>query len=212
MTRARSLAALLATLAFTLTPACVGKPTVEPSRPGETLVVLLKDSDTGSTGRVQVSNPSGSIDLANDRESTAATANQAPGAVVTLSEAEVARLFGDVLATLPPPAQSFTLYFRFESDELTDESKALLRDVISAVNKRSAPEVVVVGHTDTMGAAPTNAALGLKRAATVRKLLTDAGLDASLIGVSSHGEGDPLIRTADNTPEPRNRRVEIGVR
>jgi hypothetical protein len=30
--------------------------------------------------------------------------------------------------------------------------------------------------------------------------------------VTSHGEGDLLVKTRDNTPEPRNRRVEITVR
>ena len=39
-----------------------------------------------------------------------------------------------------------------------------------------------------------------------------AGLDASLIDVQSHGESDPVVRTADNTYEPRNRRVEVAVR
>lgn len=212
MTRARSLAIYFATFASTLAPACVSKPTVAPSRSGEALIVLLPDSDTGAAGRARVSNPSGAVDLTRVRESTVAAPNRAPAPIVVLSEDEVERLFGDVLAALPLPAQHFTLYFRFESDELTDQSKALLSDVLSAAKKRPMPEVVVVGHTDTMGANAANAALGLKRAATVRKLLVDAGLDAGLIGVSSHGEGDPLVRTADNTPEPRNRRVEIGVR
>lgn len=213
MRGARSLAALLAALASLGMAACAGKkPALEPARTGEALIVLLPDSDTGSTGRAHVSNPAGSVDLAAARESTVVVPNKPPAPVVTLSNAEVDRLFGDVLAALPPPAQYFTLYFRFESDELTDESRALLGKVLLAVKARSMPEVGVVGHTDTMGAAPANAALGLKRASTVRKLLVDAGLDASLIEVISHGEGDPLVRTADGTPEPRNRRVEIAVR
>ena len=213
MTRARSLAALFAALAAMATPACGGKkPTLEPARAGEALIVLLPDADTGSTGRAHVSNPAGSIDLTAARESTVVNPNRPPAAVVTLSDAEVDRLFGDALAALPAATQSFTLYFRFESDELTDESRDLLRKVLLAVKARSMPEVVVVGHTDTMGAAPVNAALGLKRATTVRKLLVDAGLDVSLIEVISHGEGNPLVRTADGTPEPRNRRVEIAVR
>ena len=38
------------------------------------------------------------------------------------------------------------------------------------------------------------------------------GLDASLMVVTSHGEADLLVPTPDETPEPRNRRVEIAVR
>jgi outer membrane protein OmpA-like peptidoglycan-associated protein len=39
-----------------------------------------------------------------------------------------------------------------------------------------------------------------------------AGLDASTVEVTSHGETDLLVKTPDETPEPRNRRVEIAVR
>jgi outer membrane protein OmpA-like peptidoglycan-associated protein len=39
-----------------------------------------------------------------------------------------------------------------------------------------------------------------------------AGVSESLIDVSSLGESDLRIATADNILEPRNRRVEISVR
>jgi outer membrane protein OmpA-like peptidoglycan-associated protein len=63
-----------------------------------------------------------------------------------------------------------------------------------------------------MGEAKANVELGLKRANMVRALLVEAGLDPAAIEVSSHGEADQLVKTRDNTPEPRNRRVEIAVR
>jgi outer membrane protein OmpA-like peptidoglycan-associated protein len=49
------------------------------------------------------------------------------------------------------------VFFRFESDELTDESRALLPQILQAV-KDSAPfpDVAVVGHTDTTGRRPGN--------------------------------------------------------
>ena len=46
----------------------------------------------------------------------------------------------------------------------------------------------------------------------VRNLLVAAGLDGSTIDATSVGELDPLIKTPDETPEPRNRRVDIAVR
>ena len=84
--------------------------------------------------------------------------------------------------------------------------------MVQAVKGRVAPDVIVVGHTDTTGAPASNVALGLNRAHAVRKLLLDAGLDGSLIEVTSHGEVELLVRTADDTLEPRNRRVEVTVR
>ena len=35
---------------------------------------------------------------------------------------------------------------------------------------------------------------------------------APTIEATTHGEADLLVKTPDNTPEPRNRRVEITVR
>jgi outer membrane protein OmpA-like peptidoglycan-associated protein len=129
-----------------------------------------------------------------------------------MSEADVKRLFGEALAALPPAPSHFTLHFRFESDALTEESTALVPEILTAVKQLSVPEVVIVGHTDTLGDPRANLALGLKRAISVRDILVEAGLAPSTIEVTSHGEVDLLVKTSDNTPEPRNRRVEITVR
>jgi outer membrane protein OmpA-like peptidoglycan-associated protein len=211
MTTARPAAALLATLAAMATIACGPKHIAAPTRPGEALIVLLPDSDSGSTGRASVRNQSGSAELAAERDAALARANRSPR-VGTLSEPDVTQIFGDALSALPPVPRHFTLYFLFESDELTDESRALLPEIQSTVKERSVPDIVVVGHTDTMGTPQANYELALKRATTVRDLLVAAGFDGSTIDVTSHGEADLMIRTSDETPEPRNRRVEITVR
>ncbi|HXD17799.1 MAG TPA: OmpA family protein [Vicinamibacterales bacterium] len=183
-----------------------------PERPHDSTVALLPDPDDGVVGKAVVTNASGTADLAAARASTRVQNNQAPGTVTALSEGEAQALFGDLLATLPPKSHHFTLYFEFESDELTAESRALVPAVLRAVMDFPFPEVVVIGHTDTTGTPISNVELGLKRASTVRKLLVDAGLKASLVEVTSHGEADLLVPTADETFEPRNRRVEISVR
>ena len=212
MTDVSPLAILLATLAATLMVACGPQRIAGPSRPGDEIIVLLPDSESGSVGHARVSNPSGAADLAAERDATQVAANQAPGPTNTLSEGDVKRIFGDALSALPPPPRHFTLNFRFESDDLTEEARALVPEILKTVKERSVPDVIVVGHTDTMGTPAANVGLGLKRATTVRNLLVEAGLDASFIEVTSHGEGDLLIQTPDETPEPRNRRVEISVR
>jgi outer membrane protein OmpA-like peptidoglycan-associated protein len=121
-------------------------------------------------------------------------------------------LFGDLLSTLPPAPQQFVLYFRFESDDLTDESRALLPRVVEALRNRPFPDVAVIGHTDTTGAAAANVELGLRRANAIRAQLVQAGISPGVIEVTSHGESDLLVKTADQVLEPRNRRVEITVR
>lgn len=212
MSYSRAIAAgLIAALAASLS-ACGPQRIRTPEVPGSDLILILPDSRGGTTGRSVVSNALGTVELDSAREYTWVSANQPPTAVRDMSESEMRRLFGDVLSALPPPAQHFTLHFRFESDELTEESRALFADIMRAVGKRPAPEVAVTGHTDTTGTLPGNFELGLKRAQMVRNLLVTAGLNDTYIEVFSHGEGDPLVPTTDEALEPRNRRVEITIR
>ncbi len=211
MKRAGPLGVALAIAAVSTAAACGPKRISLPIRQGESLTVLLPDSDTGQAGDARVANPFGGVELTSERDAALAAANRAP-VLGTLSEADIQKIFGDALSALPPPPQRFTLFFRFESDALTDQSQALIPDILTAVKKHVVQDVVVVGHTDTMGTQQANYTLGLKRAMMVRNILVDAGLDGSTIDVTSVGELDLFVRTADETPEPRNRRVDISVR
>jgi peptidoglycan-associated lipoprotein len=204
--------AMLAPLAAALAMACGPKKITEPTRPGQSLIVLVPDADTGNTGRARVWNRSGAVDLVAPRDATMATVNRRPSQAIPLTEAEVAQFFGNAASALPPPTRRFTLFFLFESDELTDESRALVPEILSSVKALAIPELDVVGHTDTMGTPAANIELGYARATKILNLLVEAGLDASNIAVGSHGEVDLLVSTPDETPEPRNRRVEISVR
>lgn len=208
---------LLGLAAVVLTAGCGAKrvapaPGPPAPPPNPTLILLLPDPETHVTGRAIVSNEFGSTNLAAPRAASRATARAAPGPVITMSDDEVTRVFGAALAALPPAPRHFTLHFKFESDTLTDQSAALIPEVLQAVKAIPVPEVAVVGHTDTMGDQKANVTLGLKRAVSVRNILVQAGLPPSTVDVSSHGEADLLVKTRDNTPEPRNRRVEITVR
>ena len=214
MKSARTLCALVAIGAALIAAACGPKRIPAPQdrvRPGQSLTVLLQDSDTRSTGRARVSNTFGSVDLEAERDVATTVAGGGP-VLGKMSAEEVERIFGDALSALPPPPGRFTLFFRFESDALTDQSQALIPEILAAVKKHVVQDVVVIGHTDTMGTQQANYGLGLKRAMMVRNLLVEAGLNSSTIDVTSVGELDPLIKTPDETPEPRNRRVDIGVR
>ena len=210
MTRASRVPVLMVMVAAGLVSACAARSS-RGERPGQVLVVLMPDADSGNVGRIVVSNPEGSADLVTAWASTRVTMTRAPR-IRTLRESEVKRRFGDVIATLPPPPQHFTLPFRFDSEALTDDGQRLLKDVLQAVKSYPVPDVVVVGHTDTTGAPQNNAELGMRRANAVRTLLVDAGLTLSTIEVRSHGEAELLVPTADNVFEPRNRRVEVTVR
>jgi len=187
-------------------------PNVPTAPPATTLIALLPDPESGVTGHARVTNEFGAANLTTQRAATQVKSDGPPGAVNTVNDDEVTRLFGAALAALPPEPKHFTLYFKFESDALTDESGRKVPEILAAVKRLTVPEVVVVGHTDTLGDPKTNVSLGLKRAMSVKSVLVDAGIAPPLIEVASHGEADLLVKTRDNKAEPRNRRVEISVR
>ena len=175
------------------------------------VVVLLPDPE-GGVGRANVENTSGGVDLVSRRDATRVKTNEKPTSAEPMSEAEVQRLFGAALEALPPAPQRFVLNFRFQTDELTDEARALVPEILNVVGGSAFAIVVVTGHTDTMGTLAANYELGLKRAVMVRNLLVASGLDERQIEVSSLGETDLLVKTPDEAAEPRNRRVDITIR
>lgn len=136
------------------------------------------------------------------------------GSVVTatLTPAEVKQSFGSTLAALPGKPASFILYFLEGKDELTAESKAELERVFAELKRRPLPDVVVIGHTDTVGSLTFNDKLSLQRAERLRELLLGLGLPGDRVATAGRGERELLVPTEDNISEPRNRRVEINVR
>jgi len=54
--------------------------------------------------------------------------------------------------------------------------------------------------------------LSLQRAEAVRAMLIQRGINSSFLRAVGRGEREPLIPTADEQAEPRNRRVEVIVR
>jgi len=176
------------------------------------LVVLIPDPD-GNVGQVVVANEGGQQVLNEANQSVRVTDRKTPpGEVTKLNPGEISSVFADVLAAQPPQPARFILYFVNDSTELVRESKSLVPHIIQTIRKRGSVDIVISGHTDTVATKTHNHKLGLKRAKALHDILLANGVAAASISVTSHGEGNPLIKTADNVAEPRNRRVEIVIR
>jgi outer membrane protein OmpA-like peptidoglycan-associated protein len=209
----RRAAAVLA-LAAPLLAACASRPVVRapvtapPSRPE--LVVVVPGPD-GRAGSVAVTHGADTVLL--DSAYAAARVPE-PGRVVVgrVTEDEVRAVFGAALEARPPRPVSFTLFFVFGTDELTGESRQLFAQISAEIARRPAAEVIVVGHTDRVGAAERNDALSRQRAERVGRELQGAGVAGDRIQVAGRGEREPLVVTEDEVAEERNRRVEITVR
>ncbi len=127
------------------------------------------------------------------------------------SPEEVAERFGDALAAQPARPKGYVLYFEAGGDVLTAESQAALLRIRQEIAGRAASEVMVVGHTDSVGSVEGNDQLSKKRAESIRDLLIEAGVPAGKMEAVGRGERELLVATPDEVDEPRNRRVEINI-
>lgn len=210
MKQSRGIVILIGVVVAQLATGCATPPP-PPAPPPPKLVsyAVLLDNLDGSVGAITFSSPKGLIAV--DRSKNAVNLDGAT-APYTQDDSIIQKDFGAAIAVRPQPPAIFLLYFESGGAQLTAESQALIAKMVADAVKRPAADVSVVGHTDTEGDAEANEKLGLQRAQTVAQLISGAGLKAIETTVTSHGERDLLVKTPDNTAEPKNRRVEVTIR
>jgi outer membrane protein OmpA-like peptidoglycan-associated protein len=176
-----------------------------------TLVVLVPDTD-GKTGRITVANQGGMVEISSPNQGTTIKGiNDSPTTPADMDKAKIESMFSDVISMQPKRPVHFTLYFAKDAS-LTAESEKLLSEILLTIKERSSTDITVVGHTDTVGSREFNLTLSRERANAVKEILVKKGVAADSIATTSHGKENPLIPTADNVNEPRNRRAEVVVR
>ena len=171
--------------------------------------MLLPEKD-GKDTAVVVKQRDGEVAL---REPYAATKLTTAGPrAYNSNPEEVQALFGAAIAARPVRPAEFTLQFIEGKDELTEESKQLVNSVFAEIAKRPVPDVVVIGHTDSVGSDQYNDALSRQRAEVIRAGLIANGIAPENILAVGRGKRELKIVTRDGVAEPDNRRVVIFVR
>lgn len=171
---------------------------------------VLPDSE-GKTGQMVVTPRQGSPVTLN-QSNLNASVRGGEASAAKLTGAEVREMYREALDAQPMAPTRFMLYFVEGGDTLTAESRRDLDNVLAEIKKRPAPDLIIVGHTDRVGSVVDNDRLALRRAEKLRAQLVAQGLAEDSIAASGRGEREPLVPTADEVAEPRNRRVEILVR
>lgn len=178
--------------------------------PRQALFVVLPNAEGNGVGAITVEE--GKTVTTLDQPYATAESRAGSSAPVEESRGDINVIFRRAIAAQPILPHHFRLYFTPGGDELTRESKLAYRTVFDDTKQRPVYEIEVVGFTDTVGDLPSNQALSLRRAAAIRDALVRDGLDRQAIAIAGRGKRDLLVPTPDQTPEPRNRRVEITVR
>lgn len=111
-----------------------------------------------------------------------------------------------------------TIYFNFNSAELTPAAKKKLEYIVMVAKSSDAiVSASVIGHADRIGDAAYNQQLSARRAKAAQAYLARLGFDATSIGtVAARGENAPVSKGCGDTANSKNisclqpdRRVEV---
>ena len=136
------------------------------------------------------------------RDSIAKAAQADAGAKAAAAAAETANL----RTILEAPVQ-----FEYDASDITDAARAALDAKLPVLKTNIALRIRISGHTDSRGSDEYNLALGLRRAASTRKYLSDRGIAVDRIDIVSFGEERPLATGDDEAAFAKNRRAEFEI-
>ena len=103
------------------------------------------------------------------------------------------------------------ILFQFNSADLQPEAKTNIENLANVLKKYKDTNILIEGHTDSVGTADYNQKLSERRAQSVTEFAEGLGVDPSRFTVKGYGFSQPVATNA--TPEGRqqNRRVEVAI-
>ncbi|MGH9884369.1 MAG: OmpA family protein, partial [bacterium] len=103
------------------------------------------------------------------------------------------------------------VYFDFDRSEIRQPDRPLLERKSALLTLNRPVRLRVEGNTDERGSDEYNLALGMRRAAEIRRFLMTQGIDSSRVAITSSGEERPACREQDDSCRSRNRRAEFTI-
>jgi len=99
----------------------------------------------------------------------------------------------------------------FESNEADLKADALhdLYVLVTFLKEHPDCNILIEGHTDSIGAEAYNLELSQRRAAAVRHFLVRNGIDPARITARGYGQAHPVASNATDVGRQENRRVEV---
>ncbi len=111
--------------------------------------------------------------------------------------------------TLAELIEGKVVEFEFGSDELTDEGKALLDELLVALREIPNVPVEVDGHADAKGTPERNMLLSQQRAQAVVDYFVSQGEDPNRFIAIGYGDTRPIADNSTEEGRQKNRRIEF---
>lgn len=103
------------------------------------------------------------------------------------------------------------ILFGFDSDQLSPAARENLRNLAESLQRHPNTEVLLVGHTDSVGSDSYNQGLSERRAQSAASYLTSIGLPSSRIRSTGRGKTEPIASNDTEAGRQENRRVEVAI-
>lgn len=103
------------------------------------------------------------------------------------------------------------VYFDYDSDELSGDARASLDAKLPILRANPGLRLRIAGNTDERGSDEYNLALGQRRAASVKRYLSDQGIDGGRLDIVSYGEERPAVTESSEEAWRMNRRAEFEI-
>lgn len=131
---------------------------------------------------------------------------QAEQLVKVLPDAQVSRVGEGIAVTFDSG-----ILFPFNSDELMPAGRENLRRLADSLEGNPGTEILLVGHTDSVGTDAYNEDLSLRRSRAAAAYLSGQGVTSGRLRTSGRGEMEPIASNDDESGRSKNRRVEIAI-
>ena len=95
--------------------------------------------------------------------------------------------------------------------EVPANSQALLEKVAEVAKELGSQQIIVEGHTDSVGSAEVNTKISQGRADSVKDFLAQAGIEQSILQSEGHGFEKPLTSNKTKAGRAQNRRVDVWI-
>ena len=103
------------------------------------------------------------------------------------------------------------LLFDFDSDVVRSEARTNLRNLATSLDKYPGSELLIVGHTDSVGTDAYNLTLSERRAQAAAAYLAAQGVDRARLSSRGLGETEPVAPNDSDAGRSKNRRVEVAI-
>jgi len=103
------------------------------------------------------------------------------------------------------------LLFDFDSDVVRSEARTNLRNLAASLDKYPGSDLLIAGHTDSVGTDSYNLGLSQRRAEAAATFLASQGVDRSRVSSRGLGETEPVAPNETDAGRSKNRRVEVAI-